>query len=226
MPVIDDLPDQRNPNVFIDSRYPQTLLTTLLYQKLKNVDGFDRCLKVSTVICNNLGPWCSDRLWQDILDKPWFQTRRSDNNMVYARRYSSEEIQLLNEARQLCNISCPEPDINNVHLFTPKIKELINCLIVIHKQEAFHGIIFVERRQTAKAIKVLIESLSVFKDSVRCDILVGHGGLNNAPGNVNMKLGDQHSIIQRFRTGELNLIFATSVAEEGLDIQACNYVIR
>ncbi|GAA5805026.1 hypothetical protein HPULCUR_010539 [Helicostylum pulchrum] len=229
MTVIDDLPDQRTPALIIKSRYPRTELTTVLSQKLKGVNGFDQCLKFNTVISNNLGQWCSDRLWQDILDNPWFQTRddssRSDNNMVYARRYSSEEIELLKEARELCNKTSTEPDLNNDHLFTPKIKELINCLTVIHKQEAFHGIIFVERRQTAKAIKVLIESLSVFKDSVRCDILVGHGGLNNAPGSVNMKLGGQHSIIQRFRTGELNLIVATSVAEEGLDIQACNYVI-
>ncbi|KAG2230115.1 hypothetical protein INT48_006272 [Thamnidium elegans] len=226
MRVIDDLPDQRNHNLIIESRYPKTILTTLICQKLKDIRGFDQCIKFNTAISNNLGPWCSDRLWQDILDNPWFQTqdKKSDNNMVYSRKYSSNENQLLKEARQLCEIASSEPDINNDHLFTPKIRELINCLTAIHKQETFHGIIFVERRQVAKAIKVLIESLSVFKDSIRCDILVGHGGLNNAPGTVNMKLGDQHSIIQKFRTGELNLIVATSVAEEGLDIQASAYI--
>jgi endoribonuclease Dicer len=33
-------------------------------------------------------------------------------------------------------------------------------------------------------------------------------------------------VLQCFRTGEYNLLFATSVAEEGLDIQPCRVVIR
>ena len=37
---------------------------------------------------------------------------------------------------------------------------------------------------------------------------------------------DQKRVIERFITGEKNLLLATSVAEEGLDISDCNYVIR
>lgn len=41
-----------------------------------------------------------------------------------------------------------------------------------------------------------------------------------------MTQNEQEKVIKRFKTGEKNLLLATSVAEEGLDISDCNYVIR
>ena len=41
-----------------------------------------------------------------------------------------------------------------------------------------------------------------------------------------MTQNEQERVIKRFQTGEKNLLLATSVAEEGLDISDCNYVIR
>ena len=37
---------------------------------------------------------------------------------------------------------------------------------------------------------------------------------------------EQENAIKRFKDGEVNILLATNVAEEGLDISDCDYVIR
>lgn len=37
---------------------------------------------------------------------------------------------------------------------------------------------------------------------------------------------EQKEVISKFRAGNINLLIATTVAEEGLDIKECNIVIR
>ena len=41
-----------------------------------------------------------------------------------------------------------------------------------------------------------------------------------------MGVAQQEKTIAKFRKRELNLLIATSVAEEGLDIRKCNLVVR
>jgi len=41
-----------------------------------------------------------------------------------------------------------------------------------------------------------------------------------------MTQGEQEAIIEEFKKSEVNILIATTVAEEGLDIGDCNFVIR
>lgn len=244
MRYIDDLPpppppkDQRTPAYYrdrnskprptIELRYSRTILTSSVSNKIWNINGYQNCESIIDYISNNLGPWCGDQLWKVIL-------RGTDRHGLYMptnyngiQKVSGYERQLLREAYDLSLKSVSIPDIHNEDDFTPKAQKLISCLKSIlandNHNEDFCGIIFVERRHTAIAIKILIESLTDLRDYFRCDTLIGHGTATG--GDVQMKYHEQNHIIARFRTGELNLMIATNVAEEGLDIQACNYVIR
>ncbi|CAH9090311.1 unnamed protein product [Cuscuta europaea] len=102
---------------------------------------------------------------------------------------------------------------------TPKVQSLIKVLLNYQHTEDFRAIIFVERVVAALVLpKVFAElpSLSFVKSAS----LIGH---NNSQ---DMRTSQMQDTIAKFRDGRVNLLVATSVAEEGLDIPQCNVVIR
>lgn len=109
----------------------------------------------------------------------------------------------------------------------PKILKLIEVLEACGSnpilRQYFCGIMFVQRQQTAIALTELLKRVSSLKGWLKPDWITGHN--SDYGEGMNPKL--QAEKIRRFgKTGSTNLLIATTVAEEGLDISACNYVIR
>uniref|UniRef100_A0A0D3FXT9 Dicer-like protein 4 n=1 Tax=Oryza barthii TaxID=65489 RepID=A0A0D3FXT9_9ORYZ len=72
----------------------------------------------------------------------------------------------------------------------------------------------------ARAISNILQNLKCL-EFWKCEFLVGcHSG------SKNMSRNKMDAIVQRFSSGEVNLLVATSVGEEGLDIQTCCLVVR
>ena len=104
----------------------------------------------------------------------------------------------------------------------------------------FRGIVFVQRRATAIALARLLRDLD--EGFPTCAPFIGHGSeyihtlsfflikissLNLArTRDLFRRQEDQAAVIAAFRKGTSDLLIATSVAEEGLDIQPCNLVVR
>jgi ERCC4-related helicase len=55
--------------------------------------------------------------------------------------------------------------------------------------------------------------------NLRVEKIVGHGD------DDGMEWRQQESILQRFRTGDVQVVIATSVLEKGLDVPTCNLVV-
>ncbi|KAI6038418.1 hypothetical protein EDC04DRAFT_3113667 [Pisolithus marmoratus] len=127
---------------------------------------------------------------------------------------------------------------------SPKVKALTEVLLEYYTS-TFHGIVFVEQRQVAACLAKILGNVPELRGKIRCGELVGHGGghgsgrHNGGSGSVRgkaavsvradvkgMGLARQQDTVRMFREGELNLLIATSVAEEGLDFPACDLVIR
>lgn len=86
------------------------------------------------------------------------------------------------------------------------------------------GIVFTCTRQSAHALLLWLRQQPGLQTvDIRAQFLIGAG---NSSRSTTMTQRDQQEVIRKFRAGDLNLLVATSVAEEGLDIPQCNVVVR
>ncbi|XP_069642408.1 ATP-dependent RNA helicase DHX58 isoform X1 [Haliaeetus albicilla] len=86
------------------------------------------------------------------------------------------------------------------------------------------GIVFTKTRQSAHSLlSWLQDTATLCGQHIRAAVLTGAGYSNQTK---HMTQNEQQDVIKLFREGALNLLFSTSVAEEGLDIPECNIVVR
>ncbi|XP_047457845.1 interferon-induced helicase C domain-containing protein 1 isoform X2 [Mugil cephalus] len=91
-------------------------------------------------------------------------------------------------------------------------------------REKARGIIFTKTRRSAIALNQWIQENPKFADiGVKPAYVIGGGGQSVVKP---MTAAEQKDVLKKFGSGEINLLIATTVAEEGLDIPDCNFVIR
>lgn len=94
----------------------------------------------------------------------------------------------------------------------------LDVLVEIIKKEKGKSMIFTQYRDSARKIVETLEGL----DGARPIRFVGQA---NKEGDKGLSQKAQLDILQKFREGEYNILVATSVAEEGLDIPKVDLVI-
>lgn len=136
-------------------------------------------------------------------------------------------------------MDCEKSEYNKLMVFgSPKLKLLLQVLNdnldeKPEREKRMKALVFVQRRHSAKVVYHILKRVFMerFEDTdepeIRPDFMVGRacGGL---PESIEQILADknQQRVIDRFRKDETNLIVASSVLEEGIDVQSCNLVIR
>lgn len=115
---------------------------------------------------------------------------------------------------------------------TIKARQLINYL-----EESYHTtrdkkaktLIFVQRRFSAK---VLYHFLKIYfsqtedADFIVPDFMVGNNGTMPESIEQILRAKTDRKVLDRFKKNEINVIVATNVLEEGIDLQMCNMVIK
>ncbi|XP_013098531.1 endoribonuclease Dcr-2 [Stomoxys calcitrans] len=113
---------------------------------------------------------------------------------------------------------------------SPKLITLIQYITSKFQGKAANDIaclIFVERRYTAKCLfHILLRYVALcpgLKDIVRPQFMVGRQNILPSVESI-LETKWNSSAIKEFRAKECNVIICSNVLEEGIDVQACNYV--
>ncbi|KAJ1957571.1 Dicer-like protein 1 [Linderina pennispora] len=115
------------------------------------------------------------------------------------------------------------------HLLSPQVNALLDILMSWRDRvNELRGIVFVNRRLTAVALVYIVSQIAEFRFII-ADALLGAargGGKAVRPLRQGaIRIANQTTLAD-FAQGKVNLIFATQVAEEGVDVQPCNLVVR
>ncbi|KAL2159933.1 hypothetical protein VTH06DRAFT_2066 [Thermothelomyces fergusii] len=208
---------------------------TELNQALKGLVGdlrlFRKPFTFTDTAAAELGPWCADRYWElffeegDAIRLESKTEREAFGKYAYSKSVG-DHVEKVREARALVKLhTFARPSIG---LLSSKVVLLLRIL-----REQFRGachhrrcIVFVKQRNTASLLADLLRQPEMKIPGLVPGLLVGGGRPEASYGNEKVTYRDQVRTIYKFKKGEINCIFATSVAEEGLDIPDCNAIIR
>ncbi|KAL4260943.1 helicase family protein [Pleurotus pulmonarius] len=142
---------------------------------------------------------------------------------------------IIDDFRPFFNTSGVSPSRVPLNDCTPKLSKLVEILLSFTTgvSMAFQAIIFVEQRHVASCLAHILPCIDGLGGWLKPGLLLGEGaGLSGAPKMVSSFMGGEWTAKKReetlaqFRSGEINILVATSVAEEGLHFPDCSLVIR
>lgn len=207
--------------------FPRLYLKMLDFQA-GIVPQLSRAMEQASHLCDELGPWAAERVLElsihDAATKLKYsrfqKNSNNDQNLAEMESIVEKLDQYIMNSTSLGDHT-PPPLISDI---SPKVLALLKVLETFRcTRNNFCGILFCRQRWTACVLAMVVKYWKKL-DWIRPGVIVGHGSSESS--TLNMSIQGQDDIMTKFRNGQINLLFATQVAEEGLDIQSCILVIR
>ena len=200
------------------SRSRERLKNVLLNQDTYCRSQMESFCRRAAEICLHIGPWAAEWYMYTVVSTFLSDTGtpnpENDNLADRERKYLADAFLKLDVR--------PPPTIPTA--LSPKVQVLLNAL------ESHRGhplaIIFVKERATVAVLSHILFVHPKTANRYRVGSMVG---TSKAPGRrqdfLDLSQKDYLLSLQAFRKGITNLLVATSVLEEGIDVPACNLVI-
>ena len=207
-----------------------TPLCSLLRSKFGDLESLAKVFNFAHEATSQLGNWCADQVWRYALGEGESRKVERKIERTFLRDHESRPIQLLDnellrlqEAKKVVDEWITVPLVLVINNISPKVMALHQYLKLIYENPTdTKCIVFVRRRKTSRLLHELFKMIAI--PHLRSDVLIGSG--TGDFGDVQVTFRQQVLTLMKFKKGEINCLFATSIAEEGLDIPECNLVIR
>ncbi|KAH9841788.1 P-loop containing nucleoside triphosphate hydrolase protein [Rhodofomes roseus] len=195
--------------------------------------GLNDFLRAAQEICMYLGEWAADWYIVKVIE----QARHAANpyNNIMTSWKANEKHYLLDNLDQVNLVPLSSDPDEIRRMLAPKLEALIACLLAEEEEfrladETYSGLIFVTRRDTVIALAEVLSRLPETAQLFRIGCLLGSSSSFKRHSFLDITReivkASQVKTLAEFRGGDKNLIVSTSVAEEGIDIQACSSVTR
>lgn len=180
----------------------------------------------SLTICREMGAYAADYYIASVISKFIKMADENDNYLGIWDVSSAEKLYLVKALRRVkippmpSDISAPAAII-----VSDKVTKMIDT--ILQESSSFQGIIFVKTRAE---VAVLFHILSIHPDTrgrFKIGTMVGTSAYGYMAKNVGelIDTNAQKHTLSLFKDGIINLVIATNVLEEGIDVPACNVVV-
>jgi len=185
-----------------------------------------------THVCEEYGSWPGD-LYINIVKSRYMELVREKRD-DHVDWLDADKIYLMDILSEVDTFELSDASMMEPGSLSPKMEKLIEVLVEEYEadmtrgEQSFSGIIFVEQRVGVTVVAEILSRHPKTKDIFKCGTLVGSSQNSARAGKNLTELVDPKKTdltLVDFRAGEKNLIVATSVAEEGLDVQSCHLVV-
>ncbi|KAF9781071.1 hypothetical protein IL306_014111 [Fusarium sp. DS 682] len=207
----------------------KTQLWDSIFALVSRNEQFKLSLEFTKEASSVLGAWCADRYWQLAItdletERLAARTGREFVGDIAVTRsdQATEAVRCVQKVVQAHKFGMIDPKSQGL---SAKVKRLHEILFHAFTNDGTKRcIVFVEKRFTARILSDLYNQPSMRIPGMSASYMVGCQSVNSTFGSMSFR--EQVLVLHEFKRGNINCLFATPVAEEGIDVPDCDLVIR
>ncbi|KAF6816826.1 dicer-like protein 2 [Colletotrichum sojae] len=172
-------------------------------------------------IFRELGPWAADYYVWEVISRFKHAVR---SRSVWLDTWKEEEKEYLARVLSKVDCHCPSPESISRDVLSEKLFVLVEKLLQDNADVI--GIIFAKERATVGVLSHILTSYEPLRAKFHVGAMVGTSQFQARKRDIwDLSRTEDSHALQLFRSGKINLLVATSVLEEGIDVPACNLVL-
>ncbi|OJD27728.1 hypothetical protein ACJ73_00875 [Blastomyces percursus] len=206
-------------------RSQENLLNAMVKRKTFSMSEMSKLRRQATSIHEDLGAWAADAFISEVVKRIGAKRAKKSADLLSILEREEEDF-VFETLSQMPIHSSKQYWDSEPDLVSSKVNLLIDLLEKEHSSD-FTGIIFAQQRSTVTMLAHLISKHPRLKDLIVPGAFLGDAGYAGRSSAItelhNTKT--QKGSIDDLRSGKKNLLVATSVLEEGIDVSACHLVV-
>jgi ERCC4-related helicase len=177
------------------------------------------------VIHDELGPWAADVFVGTCAERFAEEVAQRSNNNIFRHSEDAEKMYMMQYLSMLPATTEQRSWGSRPDKISEKVALLIDT-IAKSFNPGYRIIVFAEQRATVIMLAHLL-SMHPLMEGIVTKYFLGNSNYASRKSNITelSSLKDQKDVLKDLRVGKANILIATSVLEEGIDVPACNMVI-